>query len=133
VSKNWIHKDIWTRREKSFCVQVSRHEVSSYPFEELGPNRWCIYAYIYPSHSYFLKFKGTDLWQEATLTMPLHGGCSFLEWKEHDKQITSIQVGADYNHLHDRDYTFFATKEEAVSVFIDAEELIEWLERRGEE
>ena len=42
--------------------------------------------------------------------------------------ICSYQVGCDYNHLYDEQYTRMATPEEACSVFEDAEVLFDWLE-----
>jgi len=127
---DWKHKDMWSIRGKDFMVQVSRHaepsrEESSGCFDAEGPHRWCVYAYIYPKHPHFAAFKGNDLWQEATGVLPLHAGCSFLTYHRRDSgDVTSVQVGCDYNHLHDNEYTQHATKEEAWEVFVDAEQLV---------
>lgn len=122
----WSHKDLWKRFGDNFLVEVSRHAVER-PEEWEGKHRWCVYAYIYPGHWHFPAFKGTDMWQEAASMMPLHGGPSYLRNHEADGKIMSIQVGADYNHLHDERYTHMATAEEAYCVFRDAEELFNWL------
>jgi hypothetical protein len=93
-----------------------------------GPHRWCVYAYLYPGHWHFAAFDGHRLFQDAGRRMPLHGGPSLLT--PHftaDKELCSIQIGADYNHLHDDPYTNMATKDEAGAIFAEAEELIAWL------
>lgn len=125
------HKDLWVYKadNKHFRVEVSRHEVPKYrPSDDDGIHRWCIYAYIYPKHPHFAAFKGSDLWQDATARMPLHSGCTYLRYHlKEGGEVTSVQVGADYNHLHDSHYTHMATKEDAYSVFADAQRLIVWL------
>lgn len=121
-------------RGKDFMVQVSHHgepvpeSMRSYCFDEQGEHRWCIYAYIYPKHPKFSEFKGSDMWQEAAGSLPLHCGCSFLQYHRNDTGgVTSVQVGCDYNHLGDDHYTRLATREDARSVFRDAEDLFELL------
>ena len=118
-------------RGKDFMVQISRHGepvMLSGCFDDLGEHCWCIYAYIYPKHPKFAEFKGTDMWQEATSSMPLHAGCSFFRYHYDDNgKVTSAQVGCDYNHLGDDYYTRLATREEARGVFRDAEDLFELL------
>jgi hypothetical protein len=126
----WDHKDAWRRFGKDFMVEITRHSVArpeSSPFDD-GPHRWCVYAYIYPKHPHFAAFSGRDMWQDAAVALPLHGGPSLLRWHYNDNgEPTSVQVGADYNHLHDNHYTHFATAEDAYSVFLDADELFERL------
>lgn len=130
---DWAHKDEWKRHGKDFLVVVSRHSVnlaepSSSCYDDDGGNRWAIYAYIYPKHPHFAKFEGDHLWQDAT-NLRMHGGCSFL--RRHfrkDGEVLSIQVGADYNHLHDGMYTWLATSQDAFAVFEDAAELFDLLE-----
>lgn len=131
---DWKHKDVWKRNGKDFLVEVTRHgekvnEPAGYD-SDMG-HRWCVYAYIYPKHPYFAKFKGANTWQNATREMPLHGGCSFLEYPMYEGKVTSVKVGADYNHLNDSPYTRMTTKDEAWSVFNDAGELFEWLQERS--
>jgi len=127
---DWKHKDMWSIRGKDFMVQISRHGEPAHEertgcYDEEGPHRWCVYAYIYPKHPHFAAFKGTDLWQEAAGVLPLHAGCSFLTYHRGDEgQILSVQVGCDYNHLYDDRFTRQATKDEAYEVFEDAEQLV---------
>lgn len=129
---NWEHKDLWKRYGKDFMVEVSRHQVGVFQeaerWSEEGPHRWCVYAYIYPKHPHFAKFSGPEMFQDAACSLPLHCGPSFLRWHyADDGKPTSVQVGCDYNHLHDSQYTRMATKEEAQAVFNDAEKLFDWL------
>ena len=126
----YTEKHEWRLRGTGFTAVVSKHEVTGV-FDE-GDHRWCVYAYIYPSHPYFKEFSGTNIWQPATEPMPLHGGCTYLYYhRNHDGTITSIQVGCDYNHLGDEYFTHAATKEAAHQVFKDAESLFNWLESRS--
>ena len=129
----WIHKDEWKRHGKDFLVIVSRHtsgssEESSGCYDAEGVNRWCIYAYIYPKHPRFVEFVGDNMWQDAA-ELGFHGGCSYLR-RHHgnDGSQTAIQVGCDYNHLGDWEYTQYATPEEARSVFQDADAIFDRLE-----
>lgn len=126
---DWRHKDIWTREGKGFIVQVSRHLVESVAeYDSTGPHRWCVYAYIYPTHPHCARFSGGDMWQSAATMLPLHSGPSLLRWHYGDDgKPTSVQVGGDYNHLHDDRFTRMATRDEARVVFSDADELHEWL------
>ena len=133
---DWKHKDMWSLRGKNFLVQISRHgeekpeSERSFCYDEEGPHRWCVYAYIYPDHPNFGKFEGDAIWQEASGALPLHGGCSFLRYHRSDDgaKVTSVQVGCDYNHLHDTEFTRYATKDEAYEVFADAEALYQRLD-----
>lgn len=129
---NWNHKDEWSVRGTGFMVQVTRHSVK--PIEEFttyeGENRWCVYAYIYPKHPKFSEFTKEDIYQPATENIPLHGDCSFcMIHFNASGERTSVQVGADYNHLHDDYFTHYATKEEAFEVFSDAEKLFKYLDK----
>jgi hypothetical protein len=123
----WDHKDEWRMRGDNFMVTVTRHTVSIFEMDE-GPNRWAVYAYIYPDHPHFHKFDGKSIYQDACNAMPLHAGASLVRWhKDDDGKICSVQVGADYNHLYDAHYTLAETKVDASSVFFDASKLFTWL------
>lgn len=129
---NWKKKELWKRDGRDFCVEVSRHEALE--GLGLGPNRWAVYCYIYPQHPHFKEFNGPSIWQEATEVLPLHGGCTFLRYHIADdkhRSVTSIQVGADYNRLHDEGYTFCDDPGSAYQVFRDADELYGWLTEAG--
>jgi hypothetical protein len=131
----WRHKDVWTKREKNFLVQISRHSNKQYAlingefkYTDIDENKWCLYAFIYPHHPLFEKFDGRDFWQEACGFFEWHGGCSYLEYlRDSEGKIVSVQVGCDYNHYQDDHYLEMATKDEARSVFMDADRLVESL------
>jgi hypothetical protein len=125
---SWDHKDVWRRRGKDFLIEVTRHSVKSVDYWE-GPNRWCVYAYIYTAHPHFAAFDGPSIFQDATSQMHLHRGCSFLEYPMYEGKVTSAKVGADYHHLHDDRFTHYATASDAYEVFSDADELFEQLQR----
>lgn len=138
MMKKWEHKDEWKRYGKDFLVVVSRHSqprpAGVETFDYCGEHRWCVYAYIYPKHPHFAKFEGDDMWQEAASMMPLHRGPSYLRWhRDANCNPLSVQVGGDYNHHGDDGYTHCATPAEAFSVFRDADELFDWLDRAGKE
>ena len=127
----WDHKDEWHRHGKDFLVVVKRYAVSPSPssFDPYeGPHRWAVYAYVYPKHRLFGTFNGPAMWQAASTELPLHGGPSFLRWHYDDeRKQTSVQVGADYHHLHDDRFTHYKTPAEAYEVFEDAEQLFDHL------
>lgn len=128
MSGAWEKRDVWTRRERTFDVEVSRHEsqpsLSGLAMDE-GPHRWAVYAYVYPEHPLFKTLDANGgIWQQSVGHLPLHCGCSlFRTHRREDGTITSFQIGADYHHLGDDWYTHLATKEDAGAVFSDAEEL----------
>jgi hypothetical protein len=123
----WEKKDEWWAHGKNFLVVVKRHELTRTDEWE-GPHRWAVYAYVYPKHRHYANFKGEHMWQPAASCMPFHGYPSLLRWHYDERgEPTSVQVGADYNHLHDDRFTRDATKEDAHEVFADAEELFRWL------
>lgn len=126
---NWKHADAWKRRGTNFLIEVYHHEVEPSSFLDEGPHRWAVYAYIYPEHPHFEKFDGSNMWQDATQVMPLHSGASLLEYPMYDGEVTSVKVGADYHHLHD-EHTNTASEDDAWSIFVDAENLFNWLEAR---
>jgi hypothetical protein len=129
---DWDHKDEWRKRGRDFLVTVTRHtEACRDTLASDGPNRWAVYAYIYPKHPYFAAFDGPQLWQEAATAMPLHAYPSLLEYPMYEGKVTSVKVGADYHHLHDDHFTHYATREEASAVFHDADELFNWLSARA--
>lgn len=136
---DWRHKDEWTKRGENFLVKVSRHsddgfDIHDGEFVKTGrvEHKWCLYAYIFPKHPHFSKFEGDSMWQDASAFYDWHCGCSYLEYhRDYKGEILSVQVGCDYNHLHDDHFLDMATKESARSVFGDADELFETLTRIG--
>lgn len=132
----WDHKDVWRRHGKDFLVTIEhftvelREEAACYDSDQ--GHRWCVYAYVYPKHPHFAEFDGPQMWQDAATMMPFHGGPSLLRWhRDDDGKPTSVQVGADYNHLHDYRFTQMATQQDAYAVFSDADELFDWLAAAG--
>ena len=130
----WKQREIWKRQGKDFLVEV-HHSVADMPaiFLEDGANRWFVYAYIYPQHPHFSAFDGVNIWQPATENMPLHGGCTFC--RRHiaeNGEVCSYQVGADYQHYGDDGYAHCENSRQAYSVFRDAEQLFDWLDKRAE-
>jgi hypothetical protein len=132
ATTEWDHKDLWRKHGKDFLIEVSRHNASPSSIDmEAGPHRWCVYAYIYPKHPHFANFNGPRMWQDATRDLPLHGGASLLDYPMYEGKVTSAKVGADYNHLGDTEFTHMATKEDAAEIFVDAECLFAWLQKRA--
>jgi len=135
----WKSKKTWKKRGTDFLIEVSCHSVDMPEepccFDSEGPYRWAVYAYIYPKHPLFGEFELDSIYQEQTSRMPFHGGCSYLRhhlMMSDAIEITSVQVGADYNHLHDDYYTRVSPDEadnvEYFQVWKDAEELFVYLE-----
>ena len=130
----WDKKDEWHQHGKNFLVVVKHHTVTQNTIDQYeGVHRWNVYAYIYPKHPHFGKFEGTAMYQDAASAMPFHGGPSFLRVHRDDAgNITSVQVGSDYNHLHDDEFTHMENKDQAWTIFNDAEELFNWLTKKSE-
>ena len=127
---DWTHRDEWRKRGEKFLVTITRHAETTSDFDPHGPNRWCVYAYIYSEHALFSKFVGEDLWQAATENIPFHGGCSFCRKHMSAEGIcTSYQVGADYSHLGDEEFSRYVTQDDAAEAFSDAQRLVNYLEQ----
>lgn len=129
-SKEFKSKNIWTKIGKNFLIEISRHSVDL-PYGTTGVHRWCIYAYIYPSHSLFTKFdlNSENSHQDVVYDFPLHGGCTYFRYHYNSSHnVTSVQIGCDYNHLGDDHLTHYSTEEDALEVFLDAMDLFEFLE-----
>jgi hypothetical protein len=122
----WDHKDAWRKRGKDFLVEITRHNGSEDEWGK-GPHRWCVYAYIYPKHPHFAFFDGPHMWQAAATCLPFHGYPSLLEYPMYEGKVTSVKVGADYDHLRDDRFTRMATTEDAYEVFADAQRLYDAL------
>lgn len=137
---DWRHKDEWTKRGTNFLVKVSRHSDEAFDvidgaFVKTGriEHKWCLYAFIFPKHPHFTKIEGTNIWQDGAEFYDWHCGCSYLEYhRDNDSNVVSVQVGCDYAHLYDDRFLDMATKEDARSVFGDADELFETLTKMGE-
>jgi len=123
--KEWNQSEEWKRQCGTFCVVV-KHWKSLGAGD--GDNRWNVYAYIYPKHQLFTKFTDTGMYDDACYGLPMHGGVTLLKRYIGEKgDVASIQIGCDYNHDGDSRYTHYETKDQACSVFNDAEELVGYL------
>jgi len=120
----------------TFCITVKHHTIDEkYCSPGEGPHRWALYVYIYPNHTMFQEFDGnTHIYQKACENMPLHGGCSYVRYHLDEKDKTkpsSVQVGCDYNHLHDEFYTHLPLADfKGSSVERDAKVLFDYMTRR---
>lgn len=127
--ENYSHKDVYTRRKGIlFTIEICRLSVEDYdPYKEFsrGENRWFVYAYLYPNHPLweFLKEKSTDN-PSWLFNLNVHGNMSYYSvWKDVKCNVTSYELGWDYNHPGDDRFTYYKTPEEARSVFCDADRL----------
>lgn len=131
MSVNWKHKDVWSYRTDSFCVEVSRHSDTTLDGEE--ENKWCIYAYVWKKHPAFRMFKK----DESPFNQPYFEVHSYPSYyRAHikpDGEVMSHQLGWDYNHDGDSRYLEMKTKDDAGSVFWDAGNLIEQLKEWEQE
>ena len=134
MSEKYRKTDDWKRSGENFMIVVNHHAVGKAAelerFDSMGIHRWCIYAYIYPKHWHFGAFDGTEeMFQDAASAMPLHGGPSFLRihMDATKNEILSYQVGCDYSHYQDDEYTNMKNEHEAFGVFADADRLFNWL------
>lgn len=133
ISEGFDHKDCFRRRGKDFLIEVTRHsEPAKSEFDDEGPHRWAVYAYIYPKHPHFSAFSGPHMFQDAAAQLFFHGGPSLLEYPMYEGKVTCVKVGGDYHHLHDERFTRYATAVEAHEVFEDALELFEQLQTRAD-
>lgn len=123
---DWRHKDVWSHRTKTFCVEVSRHVDTALDGED--ENKWCVYVYVWNTHPSFKLFNK----DERAFNQPSFDVHSYPSYyRPHinkDGEVTAHQLGWDYNHDGDSYYLGLKTKDEAGSVFWDATKLIEQLE-----
>ena len=132
IVSTWDKKDEWHRHGENFLVVVKHSTDPPSIFDPYeGTHRWNVYAYIYPKHWRFSLFDGQHMYQDAASALPLHGGPSSLRWHyADDGKPCSVQIGSDYNHLHDTHFSCYATAEEAWQVFDDANDLFDVLSKK---
>lgn len=140
MSLNWNPRKEWWHPGTHFLVVVKHYidNPSEWAIANLGvnegPNRWNVYAYIYPGHPLFKKFfvRSRGSWPDICYQIPyLHGGVSYFHKHLNEKRkVSSYQVGSDYHHLHDNYFTYLEKPEEAEEVFQDAERLYDWLNKQ---
>ncbi len=111
-------------------VCVRHHTVPPSEFDdERGTHRWAVYAYLYPGHRLFPSMhEGMGNWDDAFDEWPLHGGCSrILVYRVDGIEISSFEIGSDYDHSYDHHCTHWGTPAEASEVFRDADRLFTFL------
>lgn len=109
-----------------FMVEIDHWTLGDWDgYSRRGNNHWNVYAYIYPAHSLFAKVIGEDArHSEEVGALPLHGGVTLFEVHHAaDGSIQSVQIGCDYGHYMDDEYSRMSTRDEASWVFGDAERL----------
>lgn len=127
--KKWNEIREWSKAGKACAVKVKRSDNVLHGHGS-GPWQWCIYLYLYPAHPAFpLVDQAGSMSQDLFDELPLHGGCTYFRthlygpaevpWKH--EGTASVEIGCDYSHLHDDDYT---RDEDGAAVFADAEALL---------
>lgn len=124
MSDTWEASQSWLRRGRNFRVEVLHFHRGT----DSG-HHWCVYAYAYPSHPLFHRFKGEDMWQGATDELELHGGCTFCQaYRDADGVPVAWKVGCDYQHYGDERYQRLAPDGTGNLVFRDAGVLFDQLD-----
>ena len=129
--ENYSHTDLYSRKRQTFTVEVSRHTVKEDSENRWGKNRWCVYIYIYKQHPLW-EYLNNDKTENPIwiYNLPGHGDISYYKvWKDDTLDVTSYQLGWDYAHEWDMNYSHYDTAEEANSVFLDAQRLYEVLNK----
>lgn len=137
---DWTHRDEWKKSGVHCLVVVRRHTVINidnglpdiyHYLHKKGTNRWCVYVYCYPGHKFFASFSTPGLFRKEMESIPFHGECTFFEYHyDQGNIVTSVQIGADYDHGGDERFTHMSTKEEAEVVFRDADDLLRWMNEK---
>jgi len=129
ITDGWIPKRVWKKEGKHFCVEIVCTEDARR--DEYEPYTWCVYAYIYPKHWLFDRIPPHCHMWETNTPLECHSYVSYFRTHT-DKhgEITSHQIGWDYNHHGDSHY---CQDQEGSSVFWDAENLFTQLSESSEE
>lgn len=118
---SWNHKDVWTHRERTFSVEVSRHLGG---FGVDAPNSWCVYLHIYKNFPGFERFN-LDGGMSDQPYFDVHSYQSLFKVnRDESNSVVSCTLGWDYCHDGDYDFATAATKDDAYRVFRDAVSLI---------
>lgn len=128
----WNPKEVWSFTDrKTFRVEV-QHWVDDWKssYGDRGPNHWNVYIYIYEGHPHFAGFNpDMDSGNAACNAYDFHGGATYFSpHYKPDKSIASYQIGCDYSHLHDDHFSHITTKDHARRVFLDAENLVRYMQ-----
>lgn len=138
----WEHSQKWFTRIYSDRKQIAAVEVRRWSFKQPddpefdGEYVWNIYAMVWPEHPLFADLSAADNVFEcqAARDMEFHYGANFMK-KTHgpDGAIICVEVGNDYNHYGDDWYRSCVTREDAASIFADAERLVAHLQSAMQE
>lgn len=108
----------WIRYGKTFSVVVNHHTTPS------GAHRWCVYLHLSPGHPAF-KLCRPD---QGMIDQPYFACHSYMSFFQPHYgaagNITSFQLGWDYNHDGDY-YDEDGNPEDVPTVFWDADRLYE--------
>ncbi len=121
MNANWEKKDSWFRKAATFSVEVTH--VFFEGVKDVIPSKhgWFIYVYIFETHPMFTRFDDDDSNINCAHALEFHGGCTFRQHIHRAGKKVGIKVGCDYRHYGDEYYEDLSCKEEAGSVFYDAD------------
>lgn len=112
-------------KQNSYMVEIVRSNYLKRDLEDEArngaKNTWNIYTYIYYNHPLFKEF--ASLVSAGDTFLNFHGGCNYMRKHRNDAgEIVSVQLGCDFNHLHD-DERYYETLEEVPTVEFNAVQL----------
>ena len=129
--EDFSHEDVWKTNGKNFSINIVRwtsKEQSMFD-QELGENKWNIYANIYKKHPAFPLIGESIYDVPEEIETLFHCGCTFNMWFYNNKsEPCSKKIGCDYSHLGDEKFSFMTDREDAKEVFEDAIYLFNKLE-----
>lgn len=121
--------ETWQQRGDGFLIEIKRwqDERRDVDTDELRTiNHWNVYAYIYPKHPLFEEIEDAGLFLQHPIREFFHCGLSRHSWNRNkDGNISSKELGSDYQHLHDN-YEY-CTNIGSTPTEQDAERLFEYL------
>ncbi len=127
----WQPKEEWSFTDnKSFRVTV-KHWVNDWADStgRRGPDNWNVYIHVYPAHPHFPLFNADmDSGDSACQAYDFHGGATYFTAHRKKDSVSSYEIGCDYAHLYDERFSRMATKDQAREVFLDAENLVRYME-----
>lgn len=124
--KEWVHSG--NNYNVEVCVwRNPAHDILE-SLHILGKYRWNIYIYIFKDHALFDKITSDS--RAICINLPLHGGCTYHEWK-YDKTGNPIlkKIGCDYFHDDYDRFVWTDLREAVPEIFKDADELIKILDQ----
>jgi hypothetical protein len=114
------HREIWSLDGKSFAVEVGHWKMP------LIGNIWNIYVVFWSDFPQFNDMQ--DDFNGMIAPIEFHGGVTFHQFTyDSYAYCLSKKYGCDYNHAWDSRFTAASTKEEAIEVFTDANNIFETL------